>query len=210
MICLAVNTATTILSVAIHDGANCLFHYATPETRDQGNLLMRHIQEGLVAAGIGFADIGLLAAATGPGSFTGIRIGLAAMRGIALAADLPITGLSSFDLFAEPAAGRRNVVAVESWREELYFKVDEAEAVNLSPQDFAATLGSGAYHVSGDAAQKLAPFMPADTTYATTLPDARRLAEMALAQNGRHAEPVPFYLRPADAKLASDLRKIAE
>ena len=98
--CLAVNTATKVLSLALVEGEEVLHFYETAETRDQGNLLLGHIQSGLKKSNLGFADLDVLAVVTGPGSFTGIRIGLATMRGIALAADKPLIGLSSFDMFA--------------------------------------------------------------------------------------------------------------
>src|SRR3989338_6128567 len=102
MKCLAVNTATTVLSVALLDGGKVLHVFQTPETRDQGNLVLGHVREALDARGLSFPDLDLLAVVTGPGSFTGIRIGLSAMRGLALAASLPLIGATSFDIFAAP------------------------------------------------------------------------------------------------------------
>jgi len=209
MKCLAVNTATTILSVALTEGDRVLYHFSTAETRDQGNLIIHHAKEALKQAETGFAGLDLLAVVTGPGSFTGIRIGLAALRGMAMAAQKPLVGLSSFELFAAPAAEGRNIIAVESWRPELYFQIDQGAPVNEKPEDFAKKLPSDGtlLVISGDAAEKLLPFVP-QAKRAEGLPDAVALAKRAAAKfqaDGGVAKerPAPFYLRPADVTLSS-------
>jgi len=211
MKCLAVNTATTILSVALTEGDRVLYHFSTAETRDQGNLIIHHAQEGLKQAGLGFADLDLLAVVTGPGSFTGIRIGLAALRGMAMAAQKPLIGLSSFELFAVPVAEGRNIVAVESWRQELYFQIDQDAPVNETPETFAEKVKDDGTSVviSGDAAEKLLPFLP-KAAVSGSLPDAVELAKRAVLKYralGDEAvataeRPAPFYLRPADVTLS--------
>lgn len=210
MKCLAVNTANTVLSVALCDGADVLYYFETPETRDQGNLMLGHARQALDAAGIGYDGLDLMAVVTGPGSFTGIRIGLAGMRGLAMAADKPLIGLSSFDLFAEHCEGEINVVAVEAWREELYFQMGDAPPVNQSPAVFAESVKGHQKPlvISGDAAHKLAPFLPAARVM-TPPADARHLAQKAMqiyARDGQAAaaqRPAPFYLRPADVTLSA-------
>jgi tRNA threonylcarbamoyladenosine biosynthesis protein TsaB len=203
MKCLAVNTANSILSVALVDGEKLVYAYETAETRDQGNLLLSHLQFGLKEEGLTFNDIGLLVAVTGPGSFTGIRIGLAAMRGIALAAGTPIVGLSSFDLFAAQVAGHENIVCLESWREELYLRLAGAPPVNVPPEEFAKGLEAGDYIISGDAAEKLVPFVSGAVVsdVKVTAADAARLGLAKFAAGGAD-EPLPFYLRDADVTIA--------
>lgn len=211
MKCLAVNTANTVLSVALCDDGEVLYHFSAPETRDQGGLLLGHVQKALAAAGIGYDSLDLMAVVTGPGSFTGIRIGLAAMRALAMAAGKPLIGLSSFDLFSVNAEERAlNVVAVEAWREELYFRAGDAPPVNEAPSVFAERLDKehvGPIVLSGDAAEKLSPFLPQARVVGPPA-DARRLAQEAIrifAREGVSAvqqRPAPFYLRPADVTLS--------
>lgn len=203
MICLAANTATSILSLAICRDGETLFSFATPETRDQGNYLIKNIQQGLEKNGLTYADINLLAAVTGPGSFTGIRIGLAAMRGIALAANIPLVGISSFDMFAEKKEGSRNIVAIEAWRDELYFRLEGNDPCNLTPEAFAATLlQDETYFVSGDAADKIFPFLQTARKTSFT-PDAVHVAALACAGGAIvEKDPLPFYLREADVTIA--------
>jgi tRNA threonylcarbamoyladenosine biosynthesis protein TsaB len=208
MICLAVNSATAVLSVALVRDGYVIHAYETAETRDQGNLLLKHIQDALKQNALTFHDLDLLAVVTGPGSFTGIRIGLAAMRGIALALKKPIIGISSFDMFAVQDGICANLVAVESWREELYFRLTGPSGdilippVNETPEAFAARLVPFSplqILISGDAAHKILPLIPG-----ATLQESQSGAESAARraiEKGDGDKPVPFYLRPADVTV---------
>jgi tRNA threonylcarbamoyl adenosine modification protein YeaZ len=203
MICLAVNTATSMLSIALLKAGEPLGYFETGETRDQGNLLIRHIETMLSDNGLSYADVHLLAAVTGPGSFTGIRIGLAAMRGISLAANIPIVGVSSFEMFSKERVGcNRNIIVVESWREELYFQLDDLQ-VNETPERFAKRIKdiSGSFSIYGDAREKIAPFLP-EANVAEELGNALDVGRIALQKKDLKAEkPVPFYLREADITM---------
>lgn len=212
MKCLAVNTANAVLSVALHIDGDVAYSFATQETRDQGNLLLNHAAAGLTAAGIGYGDLDIMATVTGPGSFTGIRIGLAAMRALAMAAAKPLIGLSSFDLFGAPRGGHINLIAVEAWREELYLQIDNQPPVNETPQAFLPRLAAYAGRpvvISGDAAAKMAAVLP-DAAVVLPAADARHLAELAIRKfkdEGANAasqyRPVPFYLRDADVTISA-------
>ena len=210
MKCLAANTATSVLSVALVDNGNTLFSHTSPETRDQGNVLIGFVRDGLKKTGLTYADIDLYAAVTGPGSFTGIRIGLAAMRGFALAAEKPVVGISTFDLFTQKAQGKKNIVVVESWRDELYFRIEDEDPVNTTPEDFVKTLGDGPFFISGDAREKLRELLP-NSEYAADTPDSVHLARLALLQKPPYTEALPYYLRPADVTLSTRInRKVAD
>lgn len=215
--CLAVNTATTTFSVALTRGDDLVHVYETADALAQGNALFLHVQAALDKGGIDYPDLDLLAVVTGPGSFTGIRLGLAALRGLALAAAKPLIGITSFDLFAVPRADSVNLVAVESWRKELYFAVLDEEAhpllacTNEAPEVFAARFRAAfpqgpAVHLSGDAAPALAPFFP----QAEVIPvqgahagQVARLARARFAQGGPFPKPVPYYLREADVTIST-------
>lgn len=218
MKCLGVNTSNTVLSVALTDGAHTLFSFETDETRNQGNMLLSHIKQALAETQITFADLDLLAVATGPGSFTGIRIGLAAMRAIAMASGKPLCGISSFELFEVRREGLVNVIAIESWREELYFQASDDQGktliapVNESPPDFVRRLKavSQPLILSGDGAAKMQPFLPKAEVVLTDRA-AAVAARLALEKQGQGVvfeRPVPFYLRPADVTLTPGTRKV--
>jgi len=209
-----------VLSLALVEDERVLHFYETAETRDQGNLLLGHIQEALKKNNIGFADLDLLAVVTGPGSFTGIRIGLATMRGIALAADKPLIGLSSFDMFAVRGADAINIIAVESQRNELYFAVMDEEGhpliacSNETPELFAQRLrhelaGDHPIRLSGDAAGALTTLFP-EAVLADKEANAINLAHLALHRfknGGVFPKPTPYYLREADVTISSKVAR---
>ncbi|MBI3442128.1 MAG: tRNA (adenosine(37)-N6)-threonylcarbamoyltransferase complex dimerization subunit type 1 TsaB [Proteobacteria bacterium] len=217
MKCLAVNTATKILSIAIVEDGRVIHSFATPEMRDQGNVLLDHIRSGLARNDLDFPDLDLLAVVTGPGSFTGIRVGLAAMRGIALAANKPLVGLSSFDMFAVRTADAINIIAVESWREELYFAVlDEdghplIECMNETPGVFSRQFQPIGQNIviSGDAREAVAGlFRGAQLAKKdATAADAAQLAIQKFQKGGSFVRPVPYYLREADVTVSARVSK---
>lgn len=212
MKCLAVNTANMLLSLALTDWDRVLQHFESTETRDQGNLLLRHIKEALDKEKLRFEDLNLFAVVTGPGSFTGIRIGLATMRALSMAAKVPVVGISSFEMFAAPRAGHVNLIAVESWREELYFQALDGKGaevippVNVSPEDFVKKLEEmkEQFTISGDAAEKLRTLLP-KAALSNHHPAAAHVAQLgvkAFQSAGRAERPLPFYLREADVTVA--------
>ncbi|OGO27256.1 MAG: tRNA (adenosine(37)-N6)-threonylcarbamoyltransferase complex dimerization subunit type 1 TsaB, partial [Chloroflexi bacterium RBG_16_54_11] len=98
---LALDTSTRNIGIAIYDGIQvlgecvwCSHDYHTVELAPSVNEVLSH-------AGVGIQDLKQLAVATGPGSFTGLRIGMALAKGIALARHIPIIGISSLDIVAE-------------------------------------------------------------------------------------------------------------
>jgi tRNA threonylcarbamoyladenosine biosynthesis protein TsaB len=98
---LAIDTSTRNVAIAIYDGIQVLCE-SIWASRDYHTIeLAPAIAEILSRAGLGIQDLKVLAVATGPGSFTGLRIGLAVAKGIALASHLPILGIPTLDIVAE-------------------------------------------------------------------------------------------------------------
>ncbi len=98
--------------------------------------LMATIAEALAAAGADYSDLGRLAVSTGPGSFTGVRVGVSAVRGLALALKVPATGVTTLDALAVEAAitfpSQPVMVAIEAGRGDLYVALDPS--CDLSPR----------------------------------------------------------------------------
>jgi tRNA threonylcarbamoyladenosine biosynthesis protein TsaB len=179
------------------------------------------IEAVLEEAAIAAAALDLIAVTTGPGGFTGLRIGLAAARGLALAVPAPVLGLTSFATVAAgvPAALRANgtlVVALESRRSELFLQAfaEECEprgpAALVAPAEFAAAVPPPPLLLAGDGAARLAAALPAGGIHlapGSGIPDAAILARLALRQwragGGPDgiALPRPLYLRPPDTSL---------
>lgn len=223
---LGLDTATSGCSAALwdgtagqDDGARVTVRRSPPMARGQAEVLVPLAQEVLAEAGAGFAELDRIAVTVGPGAFTGLRIALAAARGIAVAQDLPVIGITSFDAIAHgvPAAeraGRFLLVAVDSRRAEPFLQLYDAALAPVGDPampDPAAIPGwldglypSGPLLLAGDAAAAVAPLLAgrADLALASGdgLPDAAVVAALgAVRPTGLPTEP--FYLRPPDVTL---------
>ena len=105
MIILALDTTTRGGSVAVADGDRMLAVLPGDESRTHGERLPGEIARALDQAGVTRDRIDLLAVATGPGAFTGLRIGLAAIQGMAMTLNKPAIGVSALDALAEQITG---------------------------------------------------------------------------------------------------------
>ncbi|MBV8652512.1 MAG: tRNA (adenosine(37)-N6)-threonylcarbamoyltransferase complex dimerization subunit type 1 TsaB [Alphaproteobacteria bacterium] len=188
--------------------------------RGHAEVLMPMLQEVLAEAALDFTALDLLAVTTGPGTFTGIRIGLAAARGLALASGLPLLGVTSLDAVAaavpaEARAGRFLLVAIDSRRDDLFVQAYGTDDEPLGPaQAVAAThlttvAPPGDILVAGDAAERAAAILLASGRAAALAgdcgpPDAAEVAQLA-RRRWRPDRPVPLplptYLRAPDVTL---------
>lgn len=182
--------------------------------RGQSEILIPMVAETLAEAGESFSRLDLLAVTVGPGAFTGIRIGLAAARGLALAAGLPLAGITTLEAVAAstPEAeryGRTLVVALESKRDEIWVQAFAADLSPLCgpqallPEDIARRF-AGPLLVAGDAAPRISG-ENITLSQAAGLPDAAIVAALAATKwpAGNALPPEPLYLRPADVTLAT-------
>lgn len=211
---LALDSATSACSTALWADGAVIARRFVPMARGQSEALVPMIAEVMAEAGLAFADLDLLAVTVGPGAFTGIRIGLAAARALALAAGKPLAGIATPDAVAaaipEPQRqGRTILVALESRRAEVWVQTFAADLTPLGacaalvPAE-AARLISGPVVLAGDAAALVAPLMPnAELARSPGAPDAAWVAALAAARfaAGTHLPPEPLYLRPADVTM---------
>ena len=134
---LALDSALSACSVAVLANGVVRAVRRQAMARGQAEALLPMVRAALDEAGLGFADLDRLAVTIGPGSFTGLRIGLAAARGLALATGLPLTGITTLEALAaaaDPAArqGRGTVVLIDSRRGDVFMQIFGADAVPLS------------------------------------------------------------------------------
>ena len=204
-------------AAVLRDGAVAARRLA-PMERGHAEALMPMIAAVLAEAGTEVAALDLIAVTTGPGAFTGLRIGLAAARGLALASGVPALGITRFAAAAaavprERHAGRRLVIALDSKREELYLQVFAAgtaagDGALVPPGAVADWLPAGELLLAGDAAPSLARLIAAregvEQAPGPGLIDAvdvARLAAAAWRPGLRPPPPRPLYLRAPDTTL---------
>jgi len=97
---LALDTSTQKIGLALYDGIQVLHEAVWPSPNHHTVELAPAIKTALHGAGLTFDDLEVICIATGPGSFTGLRIGLAAAKGLALARNLPLIGIPTLDILA--------------------------------------------------------------------------------------------------------------
>ena len=219
---LAFDTATTGCSAALFVDGRLAARRAAAMARGQSEALMPMIAEVLAEGGCDYGDLGALAVTVGPGAFTGLRIGLAASRGLALALAVPCAGVTTLEAVAHavPADRRadgRILVALDSKRADLYVQLFGGNLAPLTPPAalMADALGDvaagGPLVVAGDAAAGALEAL-ADAGIAARgadvsgVPDAAVVGEIALARDLPPVgeAPAPIYLRPPDAIRPKD------
>jgi len=216
---LGIDTATREASIALA-GPSVVAVKRLPEGAWHARELLSAIEIMLREAGLTKGDIGGIGVAAGPGSFTGVRIGLATAKGLGFALDIPVEGMSTLEAIARavaPALGGRAAVicaALGAGRGEVYGALFTAGAAGITrlspdaawrPEDLAERLPSGAVTAGdGSPALRAAGAGGADTGLPPLAPAiATRVREMIPAGVGyRAGGPGPNYVRPADAEAA--------
>jgi tRNA threonylcarbamoyladenosine biosynthesis protein TsaB len=222
MLILAIDTALDACAAGVldTDAGRLIAQESQAMKRGHAEALMPLIARVIKASGVGFASLDRIAVTTGPGSFTGLRVGLSAARGIALAANKPVAGLTTLAAYAAPVVSLNAeppvVSAIDARHDQVYFQVVSGNGSSLMRPRIAPieeALGAsrfGAPHLVGNAAKILAERWPAhapppfavDTQPA---PDIAWVAWLGAAVSPNTAPAKPYYLRAPDAKPQQDL-----
>lgn len=190
-------------SVALFDGERIAESAFESMQRGQAERLPMMTAEVLAAAG---ANITRVAVTTGPGTFTGVRIGLSFARAFALARGVPCIGLSSLEVMALADGGDGVRAAVYPAAQGVYgaaYKNGETliPPSLLSTDDFIIQLPDGPLTIAGAAASDLAMAL-GERAFASgaRLPDARDVARLAVNRAPGENPPHPLYLRAPDIR----------
>lgn len=209
---LAVDTALGACSVALLDGEKILAHHFEEMARGQAEALAPMVREIMREARLSFPVLDRLAVTTGPGTFTGQRVGLAFMRGLRLALHIPLTGVTTLEAMAMAAMAETGLpkaaVIHDARRAEAYLLLRDGETVEQPPVvlSFAdavtriAAFGSCALAGTGAASA----FEKLGRDFALSIirqPDALWVARLARKYPATAEAPGPLYLRAPDAKL---------
>ncbi len=225
---LALDTATAACSVALWCGRALRARRFEAMRRGHAEALMPMVEAAMAETRLAYSDLDLIATTVGPGTFTGLRVGLAAARGLALAADLPIAGVSTLEALAHGIARDRNAdravaAALDARRGEVYLQTFGADLAPLGPPQAltpaaaAAALPAGPVILAGDGADLVAAALGnsrGDVAIADGphLPDAACVAELCARRFARpgaalpRQPPQPLYLRSPGARLPAPAR----
>ena len=230
MTLLAIDTSMQACSAAVlmREQTAQIFSVYEEIERGHAERLMSMIDEALQKADISIAQIDRFAVSQGPGTFTGVRIGIAAARGLALASSKPLVGIGTLQILAarvlfespeiKKTAGRDLGICIDARRGEIYWQLfgmngrphDEPQA--LSPRKIAILIEQRGHPITlaGSGAALIEQYLDSQSidftcSHEKLQPDATRLAELAAPLNFEHSlskERIsPLYLRPADAKI---------
>ncbi|MFC3695423.1 tRNA (adenosine(37)-N6)-threonylcarbamoyltransferase complex dimerization subunit type 1 TsaB [Chenggangzhangella methanolivorans] len=210
---LAVDTALSACSVAVVETAeaDALAHVSSiAMARGHAEALMPEVARVLEAAG-GLEGIERVAVTVGPGSFTGLRVGLACARAIGLGAKIPVVGVTTLSALAAPwlalGDGATPVaVAIDARHERVFFQAFSADgrplvtARLIEARDAARALGDGAAILVGSGAALVAAHAPPSARMvAGDAPDPLWVARLGAACDAPTSAPKPLYLKAADA-----------
>lgn len=218
---LAIESATERPGVALIDAGVCVAERAAGRDGTRSETLLPAIDALLAAAGLSATDLDAFAIGIGPGSFTGLRVGLATLKGLAFGLDRPAVAVPTLEALASTAGDPRPgpVAAVlDARRGEYYGAVYPAGAGSepalpeglYRPDALAAALPAGCLlvgDVAGPGSDALAPLIAAGArVHAGGGPCAGRVGvlgarRLAAGEGGLAAELVPRYVRRAEAEV---------
>lgn len=213
---LAIDTALEACSACVLDTeSGALTSESVPMVRGHAEALMPLVATLMAKAQTPFADLDRIAVTTGPGSFTGLRVGLSAARGIALAADKPAFGLTTLAAFAAPhIAGDDTIalaVAIDARHDNVYLQVFGPGGRTLvAPRlvgirDAVRIAANGKTRVVGPAASMLAAAWPSNEPAPVLVedrnaPDIAWVARLGAVASSGPGALRPLYLRAPDAQ----------
>ena len=192
-------------------------------TRGHAEALMPLIARVMAKVPGGFASLDRVATTVGPGSFTGLRVGVSAAKAIGLATGRPVVGVSTLSAYCAPMMGREGgrlvTAAIDALHGYVYAQVLNPDGRPLAPaaamaiRDVVRLIGAGPVNLVGSGAlavaqQAWAIGLDALVIDANPGPDLRWVARLGMVADPSEARPVPLYLKPPEAR-AQDGGRIA-
>ena len=220
---LAVDTATTSCSVAIVDNTSLLSEFTLAKEETHSKHLMDMIKAALRMSGLNFSDLDGFAVTRGPGSFTGLRIGISTIKGLAVASEKPVVGVSSLETLALQVSYSRDLICpiLDARRGEVYFSryrflnghLKKQTKERVAPPDQAVDdlnesclfVGNGAVVYKEMILEKMGEF----ASFAPLIQNTIRASTMAYLSMAKFENNdtddiekiLPYYIRKSDAEL---------
>ena len=217
MLILAIDTSLEAVAACVFNSelSAIVAEESMPMKRGHAEALMPLLQRLFERIEGGAGAFGKIAVAVGPGSFTGIRVGVSAARGLGVALGIPVVGVSTLAAFAAPMvmAGAKSkiVVAIDARYDQVYLQCFRGDGKTiLAPKlrnsaAAALELGEGPFRMAGNAGPLMtieawALGHKADAVGELRTPLIGYVARLGLSADPRFAPPKPLYLKQADAK----------
>jgi tRNA threonylcarbamoyl adenosine modification protein YeaZ len=212
---LAIDTALAACAAAVLDTADAAgVHESLAMQRGHAEAVMPLVARVMARAGIAFSDLDRIAVTTGPGSFTGLRVAIAAARGLGLAAAKPVIGLTTLAAYAAPLIAADDtlsvVSAIDARHDHVYLQVVGPGGRTIVPPRLASlrealrVAATGAPRLAGNAAALMAAAWPPGERQPSAVidlpaPNIEWVARLGAAAD-ESAPPKPLYLRAPDAQ----------
>lgn len=204
MLVLALDTALSAATAVVAEGDRVLAVRSQPMARGHQEAIATLTQEAMTEAGIAFRRLDRIGVTVGPGSFTGLRVGLSFAKGLALAWRTPLIGMGTLEALASSVDGGRVLAAVDAGRGQIYLQGTGAP-MRLSVADaiaFAANFRPDVIVGSGGAL--LADAAPGARLIDRDHAPPEVLARLTQLMPVSEGPPKPLYLRAPDAKTLAE------
>ena len=206
---LSIDTCLGASSVAVLDGERVLAARSEPMTRGHQERIGIIAREAAAEAGVAFTDLERIGVTVGPGSFTGLRVGLAFAKGLATALSIPCVGVNTLESLVFGCNGFTAAV-IDARMAQVYIQVFEGGVALMAPD--ALDLGEAAARLAelysggpatlvGSGAPLLAEALASATVLTPAAPDPVAVARLAAAKPAPAHSPRPLYLRAPYATL---------
>ncbi len=206
----AVDTALEACSAALVDEGRVLAVRSEPMVRGHQERLALLVAELFSEAATPMSSVELIAVTAGPGSFTGLRVGLAFAKGLGLALSRPVIGIGALEALAAPAAEGLTAAAIDAKRGQVYLQAfrdgrPASDPAVLDLENAIETLikldAKGPSTLAGPGASLLTQAFPDVAVHPARFADPVVVARLAAARDPVSAPPRPLYLRAPDARL---------
>ncbi len=198
---LVIDAALDACTAAVFEDGRALGVRSEVMARGHSERLGGFVRDAVAEAGGGFEALDRIGVTVGPGSFTGLRVGLAFAQGLGAALGLPVVGVSTLAALARSADGGQGASAavIDARRGQVYIQLFEdggalSDAEALSLEDAVTRLAGKVWRIAGSGAA-----LVGGEPSTLTAPDPAALAALTAARDPAENPPSPLYLRAPDA-----------
>ena len=209
MLILALDTALAAATAVVARDEHVLAVRCQEMARGHQEAIAVLTQAAMAEAGVRFEALDRIGVVVGPGSFTGLRVGIAFAKGLALAWETPLVGVGSLEALLASVAGGRVAAAIDAGRGQVYLQAGGPPEQHPFAEALEVVAGYAPEVMVGSGAALLAPAAPHARIDGRAFADPAALARLTLLAPAPDGPPRPLYLRAPDARTLAE-RGVAE